>query len=399
MPVMFRTKWRALEYLGIITLVVLATIATGDLLPTVAAAPDQGVAKDKKKLKGDLQKLLREKWEALEKLIKSDLSLIDVGKRLPDVTLMDHSRQLLQARLEDQPKKILSAHEAHVKIMEAVEKVIEGQHEAGKLSILDYQLMRAPCLEAKIGLARVKIKGTKPTAEEAAQINKLVRERRKALKIAVKAIFEVIGGRGTPDFSVFDTSRLLLQAELESENRPEKRLKAHQDHLDRMKECEKVLAAYRKKDAIRAEDYALGKAALLEAEIGYLRAKAHGKKLTAKETGAIKKLLHARREALQQVVTEQEKRIEEGRISPTLNFLESASLLLQAELELTAKLADQIPLYQKNIKLAKALEDIMAAQVKAGKCSEDGYLEFKAGRLDAEIRLIRAKIGDNKSAR
>jgi len=111
-----------------------------------------------------------------------------------------------------------------------------------------------------------------------AKIRKLQIEQRDALKKEVQARQEEVrAGRATAAV-VFDASRRLLKAELDLAATAKDRLAAHEAHLKVARQVEKFSTAGYKAGLVTTADYHKARAAVLEAEIGWLKAGGKEKK-------------------------------------------------------------------------------------------------------------------------
>ncbi len=109
---------------------------------------------------------------------------------------------------------------------------------------------------------------------ESPEIQKLLKERRDALRsAAVARTQEFEAGRGTLG-SLLHVSRELLQAELELAAGPKERFDAHASHVNAMRKADEMCTEAFKAGRMKAADHYEMRAARLEAEVGLLRARA-----------------------------------------------------------------------------------------------------------------------------
>jgi hypothetical protein len=197
-----------------------------------------------------------------------------------------------------------------------------------------------------------------------------------------------------PGNQLLDARQVLLQAELELTDKPADRIAAHEKHVKLAQEIDTTFEEMSKNGKLRVYEYMKVKAARLAGEIDLLRAKAGGKP-SEEQTGAIKKLLQARRDALCEEVEDRESRVKGF---PNVDLLEASVRLLQAELELTEKGADRIAAHEKHLKVATVTDDFYESFTKNGKYRLGEYKKVKAARLAAETDLLREKAGSKPSA-
>ena len=109
---------------------------------------------------------------------------------------------------------------------------------------------------------------------ESPEIQKLLKERRDALRNATVArTQEFEAGRGTLG-AFLHISRELLQAELELAAGPKERFDAQASHVNAMRKVDEIVAEAYKAGRMKAADHYEMRAARLEAEVGMLRARA-----------------------------------------------------------------------------------------------------------------------------
>lgn len=109
---------------------------------------------------------------------------------------------------------------------------------------------------------------------ESPEIQKLLKERRDALRNeTVARTQEYEAGRGTLG-SFLHASGKLLQAELELATNPKKRFDAHASHFNAMRKIDELVTEGYKAGRVKAADHYQMRAARLEAEVGLLRARA-----------------------------------------------------------------------------------------------------------------------------
>lgn len=102
----------------------------------------------------------------------------------------------------------------------------------------------------------------------------------------------------------------------------------------------------------------------------------------------INKLLVERRDTLRQLLDAVTARHRVGQA--TINqVLRAQSGLLHAELQLANTREDRVRIREERLKTARELESVSKHQYEAAAAPRDSWLEAKAGRLQAEIDLLR----------
>jgi outer membrane protein TolC len=109
---------------------------------------------------------------------------------------------------------------------------------------------------------------------ESPEIQKLLKERRDALRSATVArTQEFEAGRGTLG-AFLHVSHELLRAELELATNPKERFDAQASHVNAMRKVDEIVTEAYKAGRMKAADHYEMRAARLEAEVGLLRARA-----------------------------------------------------------------------------------------------------------------------------
>jgi len=222
-----------------------------------------------------IKKLLEARRDALREEVESKFGRIKRGLEGLSADFGDASRRLSQAELEltDKPDDRVAVLEKQLALSRDIEKVIKSQGDFGKVRREVVDESKARRLLDEIALLREKA-GAKPSAEQTAEIRKLLVERRDALEAVMKAkLARIQAGLETVEsFSLdLDAFRFHLQSELELLDKAADRVAAHQKHIERAKKIEEVLKKPYDDGKIRVEIYLQTKAARLEAEIGLLR--------------------------------------------------------------------------------------------------------------------------------
>ncbi len=101
-------------------------------------------------------------------------------------------------------------------------------------------------------------------------------------------------------------------------------------------------------------------------------------------------LLKTRRETLRQLLKVAEEQYRTGHSSFD-SVVRASDQLIKAELELAEGYEATLALYEQRVGQFQTLENMATARYQAGQASQEDVLAARAGRLGAEIELLRAQ--------
>jgi hypothetical protein len=233
-------------------------------------------------------------------------------------------------------------------------------------------------------------------ADTAKKLKELLTQKRDTLKkvneVLVSRFEKGLEAIGTFSGAAYvQVSKDLCMAELELCDKPADRIAAFEKYFETAKKVEDALEAQFKAGKVGEEIYLKFKAVRLEAEIDLLREKTKDKWPS--------KLGTERRDALKKAKEAKLLRIEKGLELMDASYFQISKDLCEAELELYDKPGDRIAALEKHLEIAKKVEDVLEAYVKAGKIREDDFLKVKTERLKAESQLQREKTKDKSPSK
>jgi hypothetical protein len=112
----------------------------------------------------ELHKLLKERFNAALKELQAKYQQVAAGRASAE-SLADAGRRLMQAGLEvyDDPKDKITLMEKYVEVAKEAERIVDLQHQAGKVGVDEMERARYFRADAEIALLRLKGKpGDKP---------------------------------------------------------------------------------------------------------------------------------------------------------------------------------------------------------------------------------------------
>jgi hypothetical protein len=392
-------------------------------------------------LKAKIKQLQKEKVQAAKEDVDVRNRQLEAGFGISTVCfLLDASRRLALAQLETSEKTEdqTKALQTHFDTTKSIQELDQARFDAGRLSIEALSSTKSFRLEAEIWLERVKAGKLKPVVsvkERAAgeqekvtpsaskgdfelKLQKLLQAQVETAKAEVEGRmkqFEV--GRGTLDF-LLSSSRRLVIAEMQKDERKPDRLRALESHLKRTRRIEEIMEDRfnKKADEVITSEIDVSEAICyrLEAEILLEGCKAGilkkldssgedglGKEeILAKSPLSMKlqELLQAQVGAARVEAEGRMKQFEEGR--GTLDFLLASSRrLLQVELEAADKKPGRLKSLQAHFDRMKKVQDINQERWNQGRIALQDVDQAKYYRLEAEIWLERAKGGEGKTDR
>jgi uncharacterized protein YlxP (DUF503 family) len=223
------------------------------------------------------------------------------------------------------------------------------------------------------------------------QVESLLKERRAALRKLVEILvsqYQV----GTVDFNrVAHAESRLADAELEPVKSKDERIGVCQRQVELCRDVLKIVTARFDAGTVSQADLLDATAERLKMEIRLLQEKAGDKQ------GQVESLLKERRAAVRKLVEILVSQYQVG----TVDFNRVAyamDRLADAELESAKNKEERIAACQKQIELRLDVEKSCRARIDAGSASEADFLDAKAERLTAEIRLLREKVADKPTA-
>jgi hypothetical protein len=231
----------------------------------------------------EIKKVLGERRDALREAVKINDAKIHGNQVIPDSRFFELLRQLARVELElaDDAKERVATREEYVKRTKEYEKIADDLRVSGRDQATSPSARALRC-DAEVGLLR-QLTGDNPSAEETAQIKKLLAARRDALRDEYNVRYKITVGNGllfvdpvgypsgTRARILLATLQRLLQAELEYADKPEERASAFRDRLKDLEEIEGIAARRESAGNATLGFHAQAKAACLEIEIALLR--------------------------------------------------------------------------------------------------------------------------------
>jgi hypothetical protein len=435
-------------------LMVVANPARADSLPATGPTESAVLAKAKlERDKADLHELVVARATTARACYEARRNEFLAGRGTLQF-LLDTSLRLLTAELamDEQPGARFGALERYWGRTRLFEMILEDRCEAGRIPVKDYTQVKGNRLEAEIWLIAAKGRpeggptpGGLPWALRAelgnplepgmeikdfararyrageSSTRDLARQRYEAALVTLRSREgEFIAGRGTLEF-VHEVALTLLEAELALGGPPADRLGALERYWELLKRDEEINRERFEAGRIPIQDVADSKYQRIVAEIRLKQAQAEfgglrensrrpcmwwyedmtfpddplppkelAKAKYAAATSDLQELARERRDAARIVYEARKTEFDNGR--GTLRFLLDCShRLLESDLALCRDRTERIAALERHWERAVRIEGANAERFRRGRIPIQDHLESKYVRLDAEIKLARAR--------
>jgi hypothetical protein len=336
----------------------------------------------------EAEKTLRQqRRDALQEVVKARQQEVGAGRATVG-NLIEPARQLFLAELEmaAKPADRLALCEKFAQVVKECRERNEERHKAGRVSDGDYALARADCLEGDVLLLRERLRAREDKEEGPKLLRKLLLERREAYQAALLDLsgqYDIGFGSLT---LLLDVNLRSLAADLETESKPTARDALREATANRLAQREEKSRVMFELGRASLVDHVAVRVARLAVEIDRDREKfgVGGERLEKR-----KGLLEARRDDARNALERRREQFEFGRGSQEL--LDAARIALEAELALSQKAADRVPVLRAHLETLRKVEKEVKSRLDAGRAEPIELWSARAARLEAEINLRRTE--------